>query len=77
MVKLSNNKQRGILRKLRMTIQCVNIVNSIAYKNHSPLVILRNEGSHSKQLCGIPRKLGMKAFKTTFLSMKTKITYGY
>jgi hypothetical protein len=37
-----------ILRKLRMTIQCVNIVNSIAYKNHSPLVILRNEGSYRK-----------------------------
>ena len=31
MVKLSNNKHRGILRKLRMTIQCVNKVNNIAY----------------------------------------------
>ena len=35
MVKLSNNKQRGILRKLRMTIQCVNKVNNIAYNKPS------------------------------------------
>jgi hypothetical protein len=35
MVKLSNNKQRGILRKLRMTIQCVNKVNNFAYNKPS------------------------------------------
>jgi hypothetical protein len=79
MVKLSNNKQRGILRKLRKTIQCVNKVNNIAYNKLSHSCHPEERRISQKTIGWDPSqgKLGMKAFKTTFLSMKTKITYRY